>query len=243
MSQAQNHNLTQCEVVLNGARLVVDISGAVYWPAAEAVIVADLHFEKASAFAQRGVALPPYDTAATLDRLDALLACYAPKRLISLGDAFHDDAWAQRMAAKDAERLIALAAQQETFWVTGNHDPTPPKALPGSAHEELSLEFDAVLQFRHEPAPVSQGERRRGELAGHLHPCGKIRQRGRSLRRRCFVHDDMRMILPAFGALTGSLNVRDAAFDDLFLAQNYRAILLGQQRLATVAPKQLLADR
>ena len=233
----------QFELTLNGAHVLADVAGALYWPAAEALIVADLHFEKGSAFAARGVALPPYDTGATLDRLTALLDAYHPKRFISLGDAFHDDAWQHRMAAQDQTRLATLAARQETFWVTGNHDPKPPKTLAGSAHEELTLSFDASLTFRHEPLPRDHADYGPGELAGHLHPCGKIRQRGRSLRRRCFVHDEVRMVLPAFGALTGSLNVRDVAFDALFDRQNYRAILLGKTRLAHVSAKQLLPDR
>ena len=99
----------QMALVINGAHVLADISGALFWPAAETLIVADLHFEKGSAYAARGVALPPYDTAATLTRLEACMAKYRPKRVISLGDAFHDDNWLSRMVASDAERLAGLA--------------------------------------------------------------------------------------------------------------------------------------
>lgn len=231
------------EFSVNGVRLIGDISGAVYWPAAEAVIVADLHFEKGSAYAVRGVALPPYDTAASLARLEAVLRAYRPTRLISLGDSFHDDLWTTRMSAPDRAHLAKLASGVEMHWVTGNHDPTPPRDLPGEAAADFTLDFDGVLVMRHEPLPRHDEAFRAGELAGHLHPCGKIRQRGRTLRRRCFIADEARVILPAFGALTGSLNVRDEAFEDLFDGLDYEAVLLGQDRLARISAKRLLPDR
>lgn len=231
------------EVMINGAVLIADVSGALYWPAAQAVIVADLHFEKASAFAARGVALPPYDTAATLARLRNVLAAFRPQKLISLGDTFHDDNWQARMAAQDGAQLQQLAEGVDVIWVTGNHDPTPPKHLPGTAHDNVRLAYDGALTLRHEPLSRHAAAFEAGELAGHLHPCGKIRQRGRNLRRRCFVHDATRLVLPAFGALTGSLNVRDVAFADLFDGRDYNAVLIGQERVATIDAKRLLPDR
>ena len=233
---------TRYEFKVNGAALIADLAGAVYWPAANALIVADLHFEKGSAFAARGVALPPYDTAATLARLGGLLDVYRPARLISLGDAFHDDDWPRRMSAEDGAQLTTLAGRQETIWVTGNHDPSPPTGLPGTAHDVYRASFDGELVMRHEPLALADGFEA-GELAGHLHPCAKLRQRGRSLRRRCFIHDAQRAILPAFGALTGSLNVRDAAFEGLFKGRDYEAVLLGTARLAQIDSQRLLPDR
>ena len=233
---------TQYELTINGARLIADLSGAVYWPDQDMLIVADLHFEKASAFAARGVALPPYDTAATLQRLGAAFQTYQPTRFVSLGDAFHDDEWPARMSPRDRDALAKLAASVETVWVTGNHDPTPPLGLAGKAIEVLRVAGDGVLVMRHEPLARDNGFEA-GELAGHLHPCAKLRQRGRSLRRRCFVHDGGRAILPAFGALTGSLNIRDAAFEGLMNGAAYEAIMLGTARLAVVEPKRLLPDR
>lgn len=233
----------EVEIQVNGARLVLGLDAALYWPAAEAVIVADLHFEKGSAYAARGVALPPYDTAATLTRLEAVLARYQPRRVISLGDAFHDDDWAARMGARDAARLSDLARRYEFIWVLGNHDPTPPSGLEGLAEPEVELRADGALVLRHEPLARTDAGFRPGELAGHLHPCGKLRQRGRNLRRRCFVGNRERLVLPAFGALTGSLNVRDAAFGALFDGTNYVAWLLGQTRIAPMPARQLIGDR
>ena len=229
----------QYEFVINGVSLIADVSGALFRPDKKMLIVADLHFEKASAFAARGIALPPYDTAATLQRLAAAFEKFAPQAFVSLGDAFHDDDWPSRMAPADRENLARLTGAVETIWVTGNHDPSPPIGLPGVA---MDIFNDANLVMRHEPMQRGDGFEA-GELAGHLHPCAKLRQRGRNLRRRCFVHDDGRAILPAFGALTGSLNVRDAAFDGLFNGADYQAIMVGAARLAVIQPKRLLPDR
>ncbi|MGB0478542.1 MAG: ligase-associated DNA damage response endonuclease PdeM [Parvibaculales bacterium] len=227
------------EFVINGVTLIADVSGALFRPDKHMLVVADLHFEKASAFAARGVALPPYDTAATLRRLADAFDAFNPQAFVSLGDAFHDGDWPSRMSQADRAELVRLTGAVETVWVTGNHDPTPPIGLPGTAMEIFR---DANLVMRHEPMAREAGFEA-GELAGHLHPCGKLRQRGRNLRRRCFVHDAQRAILPAFGALTGSLNVRDAAFDGLFDGTNYQAVLVGAARLAAIQPNRLLPDR
>jgi DNA ligase-associated metallophosphoesterase len=227
------------EFVINGVKLIADVSGALYRPEKNMLIVADLHFEKASAFAARGVALPPYDTAATLRRLADAFNAFNPQSFVSLGDAFHDDDWPSRMSQADRAELARLTGAVETVWVTGNHDPTPPIGLPGAAMEIFR---DADLVMRHEP--MARGASfEAGELAGHLHPCAKLRQRGRNLRRRCFVHDAQRVILPAFGALTGSLNVRDVAFDGLFDGTEYQAVMVGAARLAAIQPNRLLPDR
>ncbi|NBR50512.1 MAG: ligase-associated DNA damage response endonuclease PdeM [Alphaproteobacteria bacterium] len=227
------------EFVINGVKLIADVSGALYRPDKNMLIVADLHFEKASAFAARGVALPPYDTAATLRRLADAFNAFNPQSFVSLGDAFHDDDWPSRMSQADRAELARLTGAVETVWVTGNHDPTPPIGLPGAA---IEIFRDADLVMRHEP--LARGaDFEAGELAGHLHPCAKLRQRGRNLRRRCFVHDAQRVILPAFGTLTGSLNVRDVAFDGLFDGTEYQAVMVGAARLAAIQPNRLLPDR
>ncbi|MGB0343276.1 MAG: ligase-associated DNA damage response endonuclease PdeM [Parvibaculales bacterium] len=233
---------TQMALVVNGAHVLADISGALFWPAAQTLIVADLHFEKGSAYAARGVALPPYDTAATLARLEACMAKYRPKRVVSLGDAFHDDNWAARMAQRDADRLAALAASADFVWIGGNHDPTPPAGLAGQALAEMTLSADGELTFRHEPLARAADGFRAGELAGHLHPCARIRWRGRNLRRRCFVGDGTRLVLPAFGALTGSLNVCDAAFGPLFDDRPFMVWMMGENRLAAFPSDKLLPD-
>ena len=147
------------------------------------------------------------------------------------------------MAAGDAARLVSLSRQIETVWVLGNHDPAPPSGLAGKTCESLDMSADGSLHFRHEPIARDSAAFTRGEVAGHLHPCARVRQRGRVLRRRCFVEDTTRLILPAFGALTGSLNVLDSAFDAVFEAGHFNAWTIGKNTIAGLSANQLSPDR
>lgn len=215
------------EIEVNGVQLLLDPSGALYWPAERTLIFADLHFEKGSAFARTGQLLPPYDTRTTLTRMELLMTQYAPARVVALGDSFHDRGAADRLDDYERDMLVRLGKRAEWIWIAGNHDPEPPPWLSGSICEEVAL---GGLVFRHEPsAPIA-----RGEIAGHLHPCKSIVRRGRSLRRRCFASDSMRLIMPAFGAYTGGLDVRDRAVRMLF-GTGFVAYLLGRNRIYAVA--------
>ncbi len=209
-------------------------AGALWWADERLLAVADLHLEKGSSFARRGQMLPPYDTTETLARLARLVARFAPRTVVALGDSFHDDDGAARLLPPDRARLAALQAGREWVWIAGNHDPARP-ALAGSHRATLAV---GPLTFRHQPAPGPA----RGELAGHLHPSARVAGRGRSVRRRCFAGDGHRLILPAFGAYAGGLNVLDRAFAGLFAAPTFRAFMLGDDRMYAVAPRSLVAD-
>lgn len=208
--------------------------GALYWPEQDTLIVADLHFEKGSAFATRGVHLPPYDTAKTLTRLEELIVRLKPASFIALGDSFHDGNAKDRMAAVDHARLQNLTMATDWTWICGNHDPAP-EGFGGRIVDELRL---GALTFRHEPAPAPAT----GEVAGHLHPCAVLRARGRHLRRRCFAADSSRVILPAFGAYTGGLNVCDKAYDGLFAGKAFHAWMMGRDQVVPVSARRLLPD-
>jgi DNA ligase-associated metallophosphoesterase len=215
--------------------LLADPSGALFWPAEALVVVADLHLEKGSAMARLGLMLPPYDTRGTLARLERVLADLAPRRVISLGDGFHDPTAAGRLDAADRRRLGHLIAAHDWIWVTGNHDPEGPAGLPGRV--EVVVEIGG-LQFRHLPAAGSTvGER--GEVAGHLHPRASVVVRGRRLSRRCFVGDRTRLVLPAFGAYAGGLDVFDPAIAGLF-AGGFEAALLGAGRVHALPQRRLI---
>jgi DNA ligase-associated metallophosphoesterase len=196
-------------VTIAYAEAVCRPAGSLWLEQLGALIVADLHLEKGSAYAARGQMLPPFDTRETLGRLEREVAATAPRLLILLGDSFHDRGAEGRLGADEAARIGALAMRRTLIWVTGNHDAEGPKRLPGEAMATLTL---AGLSMVHEPRPGPA----RGEVAGHLHPCAKVRGGGGAVRRRCFVSDGERVVLPAFGALAGGLNVRDAAFRSLF---------------------------
>jgi DNA ligase-associated metallophosphoesterase len=195
--------------------------------------VSDLHLEKGSSYAARGMLLPPYDSAATLARLTRLIAHYAPRCVVALGDSFHDGGGPARLAQEDRDNLTAMQRGRDWIWITGNHDPQPADGIGGVFHATLSL---GGLTFRHLPTGAG------GEIAGHLHPVARIAQRGRSLRRRCFAADQTRLVMPAFGEFTGGLNVRDAAFADLFGTLAFTAHMLGESRLYAFAAKRCLPD-
>ncbi len=215
--------------------VIADSAGALFLPESRTLVVSDLHLEKASAFARRGMLLPPYDTGATLLHLATLILRRNPRRVISLGDSFHDSGGYQRLAGPDRARLAALQRGREWVWISGNHDPELPLEIEGIVVEELSVDG---LTFRHEPR-IGEAE---GEVAGHLHPAAKVRGRGRSVRCRAFATDGTRMVLPAFGVLTGGLNVLDGAFSGLFAGALSRAVLIGNGALFPVAFSALSPD-
>ena len=225
-------------VRIAGEACVLRCSGAMWVPAYGALIVADLHLEKGSAFAVRGQLLPPYDSRATLDRLEAEIAELDPAMVVLLGDSFHDTKAISRMAADDRARLDRLAAGRDWLWLEGNHDrealardADTAARLPGRVIGDMAL---GPLRLTHEPEPLTADDDRRGEVAGHLHPAARVAAYGRGVRRPCFVTDGSRIILPAFGAFTGGLNVRDPAIADLFAAPPLAAAL-GRDRVHALA--------
>ena len=220
-------------LTLAGADLHADVAGALYWPEQGMLAVADLHLEKGSSFAARGVLLPPYDTAATLARLGALVARYAPRLVVALGDSFHDGRGPARLADTDRATLKAMQRGRDWIWIAGNHDPEPADNIGGRFLPELRI---AALTFRHEP-----GGEDTGVIAGHLHPVARVARRGRAVSRRCFASDGVRLVMPAFGAYTGGLNVRDTAFEALFPA-GFTAHLLGDGRIFAIGRTMLAKD-
>jgi len=220
-------------VSVAGANLVIDPAGALYWPEQRLLAVADLHLEKGSSFAARGTLLPPYDTATTLLRLAALIARYAPACVAALGDSFHDGGGPARLAADDRASLRAMQRGRDWIWITGNHDPEPAADIGGAFEDKLGV---GPLAFRHLPSGAE------GEIAGHLHPVARVAHRGRAVSRRCFAADAARMVMPAFGAYTGGLNVRDEAFASVFGTLRFTAHMLGDGRLYAFAAKRCLPD-
>jgi DNA ligase-associated metallophosphoesterase len=192
-------------------------------PARRTLVVADLHSREGQRpLPVRGQLLPPYDTRETLARLLPVLRLYGPRRIVFLGDSFHDAAGCTRLAAADRAALVHALAGIEATWIAGNHDPAPPVGLPGSTVDELR---DGPLTFRHIPLA-----RAVGEVAGHLHPRATAPTRAGGVARACFVSDGRRVLMPAFGAYTGGLDTADPAIAGLF-PRGGRAFLLGGERL------------
>lgn len=226
---------TETVVMLAGQALVADPSGALWWEAAGTLVVADLHLEKGSAHAARGIFLPPYDTAATLEALRRSIARYRPKRIVLLGDSFHDGRGPGRMAPADRQALVTLQRGSDWVWIAGNHDPD--LAAAGLAGCHLQRLSEAGLSFVHLPSAANVS----GEVAGHLHPAARIAGRGRSVRCRAFVSDRTRLILPAFGAFTGGLNVLDGAIRGLFGGE-MRIMAVGEDAVYPVSLASCLPD-
>lgn len=207
-------------------------SGALFWRDASLLIVGDLHLEKASSYHRSGQFLPPYDTAQTLARLVQVLTELAPRRLLFLGDVFHDGAAWTRMVPQDRQTLLDITEARDTIWVEGNHDQSfvPPGHRACAVHEE------GGIVFRHIMDEADQ----RPEISAHYHPAGVVSHRGARLRRPCFVQTSTRIVVPAFGVLTGGLDCRDAALAALH-GTTTRLFLLGADSVFA-APQGLVPD-
>ncbi|MVA59155.1 ligase-associated DNA damage response endonuclease PdeM [Agrobacterium vitis] len=216
------------EIEICGAEAICDLSGTLYLPALRLLVVSDLHLEKGAAFARRGQLLPPYDTVATLKKLQAVIARFDPSIVVSLGDTFHDRLGSALMPEPFRQTIEQMTRGREWIWITGNHDPDGVENLAGMVADEISY---GGLVFRHEP---HIGESARGEIAGHLHPSATVRRREKSVRRACFAADGDRLIMPAFGVTTGGLDLKHKAFTGLFARETLVAHLLGRERIYSV---------
>jgi uncharacterized protein len=220
-------------LLLNGEQVHLSPQGSLWWPEHRLLVVADMHLEKGSSFAVRGQMLPPYDSAATLAKLAALVAQLCPLSLIALGDSFHDIHAGERLVPELRQTLHGLAGGLRMIWITGNHDPELPEDLPGERHDVFCV---GGLSFRHEPQAGVQA----GEVAGHLHPVAKVANAKGRVRARAFISDGARLILPAFGAYAGGLNCRDQAISSLFCARTMTAYICGRTQIFAVERSKLM---
>jgi hypothetical protein len=209
-------------------------AGALYWESEDTLLVADLHLEKGAAFAARGMMLPPYDTRSTLQRLAACLDHFSPRRVVALGDSFHRSELAGLLSADDREELAALQQGRDWYWILGNHDPDLPESIGGFVCRSLMI---GGITLCHQPSLS-----RAPEIAGHLHPVARIARRGEGIRRKCFATDGHRLVMPAFGAYAGGLNVLDEAFSSLFHWHLMQAWLTGRTSVYPLQASLLLPD-
>ena len=172
---------------------------ALFWPIRTALIFADLHLEKASWFAERGQMLPPHDSHATLERIAALINQTGASEIWCLGDNFHDSSGPERLTASARALLSNLTRETDWRWITGNHDEQLPTGIGGTILEEVAVD-GLILRHRAEPGEI------RPELSGHFHPKYRATARGKGVSRPCFAASATKLILPAFGVLTGGLS-------------------------------------
>lgn len=222
-------------ISLCGKAFRAHMSGALFWPSEKALIVSDLHLEKGSHYAARGQMLPPYDTRETLRRLAEVIDTYDAETVIALGDSLHDVSACDRIDGTDLETLRIMQDDRDWIWVTGNHDPALAPLLGGHVVPGLTVEG---IRLQHDPRAGAVTH----EIAGHLHPAARLVLHGTSLRRPCFVGNGLRLVMPAFGAFTGGLNILDAAFEPLFGNDGMAVWMLGQDGLYPVATRLLRED-
>jgi DNA ligase-associated metallophosphoesterase len=228
-----NHPLS-----LAGAAFQADLNGALLWPDEATLVVADLHLEKGSSYAsrRRPQFLPPYDTVATIGRLEQLLSRHDPRRVICLGDSTHDSGAADRMDLGHAERIAAMTAGRDWIWITGNHDPEPPANWGGTVLREVAI---GNIVLRHQ-AGTQAPEADTCEISGHFHPTASVETRLARVSGRCFALNGRRLVLPAFGAYTGGLNVLDPAIARLFDFA-FDVVMMGRRRLFAFSSANLRA--
>lgn len=210
---------------LAGIDAVLDPTGALWWPERATLVVSDLHLETGTSLARRGMLLPPHDTAITLARLQDAFARYRPARVVALGDSFHDPFGAERLGEAERATLARMTDAAEFVWIAGNHDRVGAAGLGGMVCETLTV---GGVTFRHIPEPGTPATR---EVAGHLHPAAHVG----SLKRRCFVGCARRLVMPAFGVLTGGLSVAHRAFAELWPdGPRPRLHMIGRDRVYSV---------
>jgi len=224
-------------IPLAGVAFQADLTGALLWPEEATLIVADLHLEKGSSYAGRARPqfIPPYDTRATIERLERLLARLDPRRVICLGDSVHDSGARDRIDGEDSARIAAMTKGREWIWIAGNHDPEPSDCWGGTILRELAI---GAVVMRHQAGPTPDSGT--AEISGHFHPRAAVATRAARISGRCFAGDDRRLLLPAFGAYAGGLNVLDPAIAGLF-GMNFGVVMLGRRRLFRFSSSNLMA--
>ncbi len=217
------------EIAFAGEKLILDCSGAVYWPAQKSLFIADLHLEKGSSFAcRRNILLPPYDSLASLLRVQKLLQKYDVGIFYSLGDSFHDLEADKRLSNQAKDLLQSIHCACKIYWIHGNHDPKPSADLPGFFVEEQELEFFFLRHI------AIAGHCEKGEISGHYHPKALLQSRGGKVGGKCFVKDQGRLLLPAFGTFTGGLSIKDPVISSLFKADAV-VYILGHSKIHAVS--------
>ncbi len=227
--------MTPFEFICAGEALEALPAGALHWPARRLLAVADLHLEKGSSYAVNALKLlPRHDTRQTLAMLSMLIDAVKPDTVVCLGDSFHDGDAVERLPADERAEIERLTGRAQFVWIAGNHDPAPPPKGWGHIAVEIA---DAPLVFRHEAlfGPAA------GEVSGHFHPVAALTVRGRGFRRRCFLTDGSRVILPAFGTYAGGLNALDPAIAQLFPG-DYDALVVGRDAVRRLSMRQLRPD-
>lgn len=216
------------ETVFAEESFILEPSGLLLWPAQKIAIVSDLHLEKGSFFAAKGQLLPPHDSEQTLKKLYKALEFSGVQKVVFLGDSFHDNAGYARLNNKTRQVFEHILQTYQSIWIKGNHDD---QFFPKNIDVYDELKIDQIM-FRHEADANSTDF----EISGHYHPKASVKLSGRKINKPCFVQSDQRVIMPAYGAYTGGLNIDDEVFLP-FLSESYTIHLLGKNNIYSVPYK------
>ncbi len=229
------HDIGASRVLLCGKSLIADPTGAIFWPAENTLIIADLQLSGGSYLDGHDVLLPPYDTASSFEKLEEALDRYDPERVVVLGNSF-EGLGSGGLSAHRRDWLQDMIEGRDWYWVIGGENAGLPAGIDGEAVPHLTV---SGIKFRAQAirAPVAN------EIAGGLHPVAQVSQYGHVVRGRCFVTNGMRLLMPSVGNYSAGRNVLSAAFDP-YLAQGALFVWhLSQGRVQPVAPPQLIDDQ
>ena len=212
--------------------------GALYWISEKTLLVADLHLGQGRSLASRGSLIPPYDTQATLLSLKRLVERFAPRRIISLGDSFHDDRQAKLLEDKEKILLEALMKGREWLWITGNHDPEKQKSISGEV--AASFEIGGLTLMHH---PLEEALEEKGFISGHLHPAASLIRSGRRVKCKCYALNSWQMVLPGFGSYTGGLDIAKPAFKAMRQCPEFTVWMIGARGVYRLSGEKLQPRR
>ncbi len=217
-----------------GQNFLLHPSGMLIWPSQNIAMIADLHLEKGSHFAMNGQLLPPHDSLYSLQLLLDTLSASGATHVILLGDSFHDAAGFERMGTASLTLFQQLCTDYQVTWILGNHDGS---FIPAGTKGVIDLVLHGI-SLRHEADNKAFFKPGQGEISGHFHPKARLKRRGQRVSRACFLEDGRRMILPAFGAYTGGLDVCDPVYRLLF-PTDFTAHLLGKEKIYSIPRREL----
>ena len=228
------HDTGASRILLCGKSFIADPTGALFWPAENTLIAADLKLSQCSYLQGEDVVLPPYDTASAFEKLEDALDRYDPARVVALGNSFAGFG-SCGLSHHQSDWLQDMMEGRDWYWVAPNLSERP-DAICGTAVPQMML---GGIKFRAEPvrAPVAN------EVAGGLHPVAQVSRYGHLQRGRCFVSNGMRMILPSLGDYSAGCNVLSPSFDPLLGQSGLFVWFIAQERVSSVASPQLMEDR
>ena len=215
---------------IKGEKFVFDKSGSIFLENLNTLIFSDLHLGKGLSFANLGNLIPPFDLDETLLNLKNIIEKYNPKRLISLGDSFHENKSIQKMERKYVNIINNLFHKINITWIEGNHDSNLlfKEKIQGNFKNFYKLKN---FKFVHSKSEID--ELNIFEFSGHYHPKITLKFNGLNYSYKCFILTDSFCILPSFGTYTGGLDIKSSALKKI-LPINKQIIILGNNKIKEI---------